>query len=75
MNFVQYQSCHGITNKARTNASQNRKARVHCWRSGGSLELLSPGASLRRGSGVVRGRDTGWLFWSRHGNWYRCRTQ
>jgi hypothetical protein len=42
MNFVQYQPCHGIINKARTNTSPNRKARVHCWRSGGSSELFSP---------------------------------
>jgi hypothetical protein len=32
MNFVQCQSCHGIVNTARTNASLNRKARAHCWR-------------------------------------------
>jgi hypothetical protein len=47
MDFVRYQSCHGIINKARTNTSLNRKARVHCWRSEGSSELFSPDASVR----------------------------
>jgi hypothetical protein len=48
MNFVQYQSCHGIINTARTNSSLNRKVRVHFWHSEGPpSELLSPSASAR----------------------------
>jgi hypothetical protein len=48
MNFVQYQSCHGIINTARTNSSPNRKVRVHFWHSEGPpSELLSPSASAR----------------------------
>jgi hypothetical protein len=61
VNFVQYQSCHGIVNKARTNASLNRKAGVRCWRSEGPLELLSHDASVveSQNRGEVRaGRTT-----------------